>query len=101
MVTLTKKDILKSLKEVYDPEIPVNVVDLGLIHDIILNKGKVHVKMTLTSPGCPMGAFLMDSVKSKIESIKGIKEVEIELIWDPPWSPERMSKRAKKKFGIR
>jgi FeS assembly SUF system protein len=97
---VTKEKIIKELKEVYDPEIPINVVDLGLIYGVDVKGNRVHIKMTLTSPHCPAGMFIQDNVKKKIESIKGIKKVEVEMIWDPPWSPERISKEFRKQLNV-
>jgi FeS assembly SUF system protein len=97
---LTKENVLKILKECYDPEIPVNIVDLGLIYDVKVNNGNVHVKMTLTAPGCPMSAFITEDVKEKILSLKGVKKADVDVVFDPPWTPDRMSKTAKKQLRI-
>jgi len=97
---VTMEEIVKALKECYDPEIPVNVWDLGLIYDVNVDGDKVHVKMTLTAPGCPMHTFISDEVRSKLRSISGVKEAKVEVVWDPPWSPDRMSKEAKAQLGI-
>jgi len=94
------EEIVKALKECYDPEIPVNVWDLGLIYDVNVDGDKVHVKMTLTAPGCPMHTFISQEVRSKLRSISGVKEAKVEVVWDPPWSPDRMSKEAKAQLGI-
>lgn len=95
-----KKQVMNALKKCYDPEIPVNVVDLGIIYSVGISKGDVDIKMTLTSPGCPMGSFMMDDIKKKVSSIRGVKKVNINLVFDPPWSPEMLSKTAKKKLGV-
>lgn len=97
---VTMEEIVKALKECYDPEIPVNVWDLGLIYDVSVDGDKVHVKMTLTAPGCPMHAFISQEVKNKLQGIEGVKEAAVEVVWDPPWSPDRMSKEAKAQLGI-
>ena len=97
---VTMEEIVKALKECYDPEIPVNVWDLGLIYDVNVDGDKVHVKMTLTAPGCPMHTFISQEVRSKLRSISGVKEAKVEVVWDPPWSPDRMSKEAKAQLGI-
>lgn len=96
----TKDQITEVLKTCYDPEIPVNIVDLGLIYNIDINKNKVGIKMTLTAPGCPMSGMIMDEIKSKVSQIKGVKDVEVEMLWDPPWTPEKMSQEAKLQLGI-
>jgi metal-sulfur cluster biosynthetic enzyme len=88
------------LKKCYDPEIPVNVVDLGLIYNVNIDGSKIDIEMSLTSPGCPMYSFIIENIKKKISKIKGVKNVNINLVFDPPWSPEKMSKTAKKKLGM-
>jgi FeS assembly SUF system protein len=94
------EDIVKALKECYDPEIPVNVWDLGLIYDVNVDGDKVHVKMTLTAPGCPMHSFISKEVREKIQSVSGVKEASVEVVWDPPWSPDKMSPEARVQLGI-
>lgn len=91
---------MKALKECYDPEIPVNVWDLGLIYDVAVDGDKVHVKMTLTAPGCPMHSFISREVKEKLQSVSGVKEATVEVVWDPPWSPDKMSQEAKAQLGM-
>jgi len=97
---VTMEDIMKALKECYDPEIPVNVWDLGLIYDVAVDGDKVHVKMTLTAPGCPMHSFISREVKEKLQSVSGVKEATVEVVWDPPWSPDKMSPEAKAQLGM-
>jgi len=97
---VTMEEIVKALKECYDPEIPVNVWDLGLIYDVSVDGEKVHVKMTLTAPGCPMHTFISQEVKEKLRSVSGVKEATVEVVWDPPWSPDKMSPQAKAQLGI-
>lgn len=94
------EEIVKALKECYDPEIPVNVWDLGLIYDVSVDGEKVHVKMTLTAPGCPMHTFISQEVKQKLQSISGVNEATVEVVWDPPWTPDKMSPQAKAQLGI-
>jgi FeS assembly SUF system protein len=94
------EDVMKALKECYDPEIPVNVWDLGLIYDVAVDGDRVHVKMTLTAPGCPMHSFISQEVKEKLQSVSGVKEATVEVVWDPPWSPEKMSQEAKAQLGM-
>ena len=92
------------LKEVYDPEIPVNIVDLGLVYSLEvsdLEKGKkVLVQMTLTAPGCGMGPALASEARQRISGLPGVAEADVILVWDPPWSPERISAEGRKKLGI-
>jgi metal-sulfur cluster biosynthetic enzyme len=95
---VTKTQVLAALKKCFDPEIPINIVDLGLIYDVKVNEGNVKIKMGLTSPGCPMQSFIVDDVKNKISKMKGVKKVDVDFVLKP-WSPDRMSKKAKKKLG--
>ena len=97
---VTMEDIVAALKECYDPEIPVNVWDLGLIYDVNVDGDKVHVKMTLTAPGCPMHRFISEDVKKRLQGISGVKEATVEVVWDPPWNPDKMSKEARAQLGI-
>jgi FeS assembly SUF system protein len=99
--TLSTDAITEALKTVYDPEIPVNVVDLGLIYDVQVNEGgNVYVQMTLTFPGCGMGPFIAQQAEWAIQDVEGVEEVEIEMVFDPPWSPELISEEAKAQLGI-
>ena len=100
-----EKQVWDSLKTCYDPEIPVNVVDLGLIYDCHLtpigaNNYKADVKMTLTAPGCGMGPVLAQDVQNKLISLEPIDEANVELVWDPPWSPERISPAGREILGM-
>jgi len=95
-----KEQVMSVLRKCFDPEVPVNIVDLGLVYGVNVDKGNVNIKMTLTSPNCPLQSLLMDDVKEKVSKIRGVKKVKIELVFDPLWSPERMSKSAKKKLGM-
>ncbi len=96
-----KEEIFKALKGVIDPEIGFNVVDLGLIYGLEIDgKGNVKVKMTLSTPSCPLSGTIMDWVKSAVESVKGVKSAEIELVWDPPWNIEMASNEVKKSLGM-
>lgn len=99
--TLAKNMIMAALAPVKDPEIGLGVVDLGLIYDIILDGSKLTILMTLTTPACPYGPELMENVRQAAVRIKGIREAEIELVWDPPWDPAEMaSDYAKDVLGI-
>ena len=93
--------IVEALKTVYDPEIPVNIYELGLIYDVDLQEGgAVHVKMTLTSPACPVAGSLPGEVQTKIEAVPGVTSAEIELVWDPVWNPSMMSEAARLQLGM-
>jgi FeS assembly SUF system protein len=95
-----KREVLKILKECYDPEIPVNIVDLGLIYDVKIKANKVAIKMTLTAVGCPLSGVITENIKQKVSLLKGVKDVDVEIVFDPPWTPEKMSKEAKLQLGF-
>jgi probable FeS assembly SUF system protein SufT len=99
--------VWETMKGCFDPEIPVNVVDLGLIYDLQINepdrddgRHKVQVRMTLTAQGCGMGPVIAEDVKQSIESLPGVAEAQVEIIWDPPWTPHMISEEGRKKLGI-
>jgi metal-sulfur cluster biosynthetic enzyme len=96
----TEAQIMNALKECYDPEIPVNLVDLGLIYDIKIIDDWVGVKMTLTSPGCGMSGMISQNVRNRVLKIPGVKDADVRIVWEPAWSPARMSDEAKKKLGM-
>ena len=97
---LTAEAVLETLKTVYDPEIPVNVVDLGLVYDVQVKEKDVYGQMTLTFPGCGMGPFIAQQAEWAIQDLEGVEEVEIELVFDPPWSPDLISEEARSQLGI-
>lgn len=94
--------VIEALKTVYDPEIPVNIYDLGLIYQIEVDPqtSAVHVKMTLTAPGCPVAGTLPAEVQRRIEAIPDVSEAVVELVWDPPWTKDRMSQAALLELGL-
>ncbi|HTW76984.1 MAG TPA: iron-sulfur cluster assembly protein [Thermoplasmata archaeon] len=91
--------ITENLKQIYDPEIPMNIVDLGLVYGFEWAGDDVTLKMTLTAPGCPVAGILAEEIKTAIEKVPNIHAAKVEMIWDPPWTPERMSEFAKRQFG--
>lgn len=98
---ILKEEILRSIKTVYDPEIPVDVYELGLIYEInILPINNIHILMTLTSPACPSAEAIPDEIKTKVEQVDGINDVHVEVTFDPPYSPEMMSETAKLELGF-
>ncbi len=98
---VSREEVYEALKTVYDPEIPVNVVDLGLIYDVQVNDdNNVFVQMTLTFPGCGMGPHIAQQAEWAVQDLDGVEEVEIELTFDPPWSPEMISEEARMMLGI-
>jgi metal-sulfur cluster biosynthetic enzyme len=97
---LDSKIIKKKLSECYDPEIPINIVDLGLVYGIEIKGDAVVVRMTLTAPGCPLAGSIVEDVRRKLLELDGLKKAEVELVWDPPWSPERISAEARDTMGF-
>ena len=96
-----KEQIIKEIKKIYDPEIPVNIFELGLIYKIeVINNKKALIEMTLTSPNCPVAESLPNSVKENILKIDGVEDVELKLVWDPPWTKEKMSEAAKLELNL-
>lgn len=96
----TPETIRKALRGVKDPELNLNIVDIGLVYDIAIDEaGQVHVKMTLTSPGCPAGPEIVGDVKRTVEDLEGVSGVEVEIVWEPYWTPERMDPRIRAFMG--
>ena len=96
-----KDRIIAEIKKVYDPEIPVNIYDLGLIYNIeVKNENEAYIQMTLTSPNCPVADSLPKMVKENIQSIEGIKKVDLKLVWNPPWTKDMMSEEAKLELNL-
>ena len=108
MPNVTEEDVLSALKSCYDPEIPVNIVDLGLIYKVNFAptdtpeepKQDVSIDMTLTAQGCPEHVNISAQVKSRLEQLPGIRNCSVNVVWTPPWTPERLSPEAKKQLGI-
>jgi FeS assembly SUF system protein len=97
----TEEAIVDMLRTVYDPEIPVNVYDLGLIYKVDVDEEKnVRIDMTLTAPGCPVADYILEDVRQKVESVKGINNVEVNLVFDPVWDKDMMSEEAKLELGF-
>jgi metal-sulfur cluster biosynthetic enzyme len=95
-----EKDVWEALKECYDPEIPVNIVDLGLVYSVSIDGNFVSIKMTLTAPGCAMGPVIANDVKSRLMSIPGIEKADVQLVFSPMWNPSMMTEDAKNMLGI-
>ena len=101
MATVTSEDLMEKLRNCYDPEIPLNVVDLGLIYGVTVeNEGDVVVEMTLTAQGCPSHVQIGEQVKARVEQMPGIRNATVNVVWTPPWTPERLSPDARKTLGI-
>ncbi len=98
---VVKEAVILALKGVFDPEIPVNIYDLGLIYDVIVDEqGTVDIKMTLTTPGCPVAQTFPGTVEQEVNKVEGVRECSVELVWEPPWTQERMSEVARLELGI-
>lgn len=96
----TEAEVLEALKDVYDPEIPYNIVDLGLVYGVKIDGGVVDVTMTLTFPGCGMGPYIANNVRERILELDDIEDANVEMVFDPPWSPEKISADVKQELGI-
>lgn len=104
-MAITQEDVFSALKQCYDPEIPVNIVDLGLIYDVRFDavpedQQDVTVEMTLTAQGCPEHVNISAQVKSRLEQLPGVRNAAVNIVWTPPWTPERLSPDARKQLGI-
>ncbi len=98
---LLKKQIIDVIKTCYDPEIPVNIYELGLIYDVhIDDENNVRVLMTLTSPACPVAGTLPKDVEQRVSSVQEVQEVKVDVVWDPPWNPQMMSEEARLELGL-
>ena len=96
----THEQVLNVLKELEDPEIGINVVDLGLIYNVSINEGEVTVKMTLTTPGCPMHDTLARAAAMAVETLPDVRDAHVEVVWSPPWTPERLTDEGRRLLGI-
>ena len=97
---VTEQQVWDALRQCYDPEIPVNIVDLGLIYGFELKGDRVDVKMTLTAPGCHMGGQIAADAQMKLLCLDGIEEANVELVWDPPWNPSMIAPAARQQLGL-
>jgi len=97
---VSKEEVWSTLKQVIDPEIGLSIVDLGLVYSVEVNNNEVNVKMTLTNPACPLQSYLKAQVEEAVSKLPNVKKAEVQLIFEPAWTPERMSHEARKKLGI-
>ena len=95
-----KNQVIEEIKKIYDPEIPVNIYELGLIYDVAVKNNDVNVKMTLTTPNCPVAESLPKEVKDSIMQLKEVNKVDLDLVWDPPWDKSMMSEAAKLELNL-
>lgn len=96
----TGDELQQALRQVIDPELGLNIVELGLVYDIEVEGGDVEVQMTLTSPGCPAGPQIMDDVQRSLKMLAGVKSVNVELVWEPYWTPERIDPKVRAVLGL-
>jgi metal-sulfur cluster biosynthetic enzyme len=96
----TREEVVEALRQVEDPELGMDIVDLGLMYDVEIDDGKVKVIHTLTSMGCPVGPMIQEQIAEVTRALPGVEDVEVELTWDPPWTPEKMSEDAKFILGF-
>jgi len=99
-ILLGQDEVFEALRDVYDPEIPVNVVDLGLIYTVEVADGDVHVEMTLTAPGCGMGPYIAQQAEWRIAEIDEVEDVQVDVVFDPPWTPDMITEDGKRLLGI-
>jgi metal-sulfur cluster biosynthetic enzyme len=98
--TLTKDHVLEALKDVFDPEIPVNVVDLGLVYGCEVEDGDVKIRMTLTFPGCGMGSYIAQQAEWRVAEMDGVEDVEVDMVYEPPWNQEMITEAGKAQLGL-
>jgi len=98
---VTKEQVYEVLRNCYDPEIPINLVDLGLIYDVQVKDDQVNVVMTLTARGCPAHSFISEQVRQQVAEIPGVKSTNVQVVWDPPWDISRLSDAAKAQLGLK
>lgn len=97
---VTEDRVMEVLGDIYDPEIPIDIVNLGLVYGVRIEGSTVNVDMTMTSPGCPAATQIVAEAKYLLEEIEGVSEVNVEIVWDPPWDPGKMSEAAKESLGM-
>ena len=98
-MTVQKAEVFDALKQVYDPEIPADIVNLGLVYEVLVDDDRVVVKMTTTAPGCPVGNYIVAQAKRAIERLEGVKEIDIELVYDPPWQESMITAEGRRMLG--
>ena len=98
--TVTRDDVEEALRDVYDPEIPVNIVDLGLVYDIKVDEGDIEIQMTLTFAGCGMGPYIAQQAEWRLAELDGAEDINVEMVYDPPWTPDMITEEGKKSLGM-
>jgi metal-sulfur cluster biosynthetic enzyme len=98
--TLTEETLRQALRTVKDPELNLSIIDLGLVYDVAVEDGAVHIRMTLTSPGCPAGPQIMNDIHQTLRPLEGVKDVDIEIVWEPYWTPEQIDPKIRAMMGF-
>ena len=98
--TITRDDVVEALRDVYDPEIPVNIVDLGLVYDIKVEDGDIDIQMTLTFAGCGMGPYIAQQAEWRLAELDGAEDINVEMVYEPPWTPDMITEEGKKSLGM-
>ena len=98
--TLTEQTVRQALRTVKDPELNLSIIDLGLVYDVVVEDGTVHIRMTLTSPGCPAGPQIMNDIHKTLRPLEGVKDVDIEIVWEPYWTPEQIDPKVRAMMGF-
>jgi metal-sulfur cluster biosynthetic enzyme len=98
--TLTEETLRQALRAVKDPELNLSIIDLGLVYDVAVEDGAVHIRMTLTSPGCPAGPQIMNDIHKTLRPVEGVKDVDIEIVWEPYWTPEQIDPKIRAMMGF-
>jgi len=98
--TLTEETVRQALRTVKDPELNLTIIDLGLVYDVVVEDGAVHIRMTLTSPGCPAGPQIMNDIHKTLRPLEGVKDVDIEIVWEPYWTPEQIDPKIRAMMGF-
>ena len=100
IILVTEEEILEELKQVSDPEIGMDIVNLGLVYEVQINEDRVYIKMTMTAPTCPVTPWILSEAQRVVENIEGVEAADVELVWDPPWDPSKMTDEAKEALNM-
>jgi len=98
--TITDERVREALRTVKDPELNLNIIDLGLVYDVEVEDGNVHIAMTLTSPGCPAGPLILNAIHKTLRPLEGVKDVDVEIVWEPYWTPEKIDPKVRAMLGF-
>jgi metal-sulfur cluster biosynthetic enzyme len=99
-MAVTETSVMEALKQVIDPELGIDIVALGLIYEVLINSNEVTIQMTLTTPGCPLAPVIDQLIQEKVGAVDGVTKISLDLVWDPPWTPQMMSENVRAEFGF-